>query len=125
MRKVSPSSSPRNRTSWRSALCGSGAMNPVRLFRPVSLPDVHVPICTVGGDPHRPRIAADLAVLDQRPAQIGLEVDLDLLPAIRALDQEFVRHDIGSMRKRSGKQLLYRLLPVSTKRSGAGAREVR
>jgi hypothetical protein len=42
-----------------------------------------------------PRVAADLAVLDQGALNIGLEVDVPVLAAVRALNGEFIIHEVG------------------------------
>ncbi len=44
------------------------------------------------GDPHAPRITADLAILDERAANIGLDVDGDVFAAVRTGDKELVVH---------------------------------
>ena len=46
---------------------------------PVSPPDLDVPLVTVPDNPNDPGVAAHLAVLDERAADVGLDVNLDLL----------------------------------------------
>ena len=43
-------------------------------------------------DANAPRIAADLAVLDEIPSNIRLDVDLYVFATERTRDQELVRH---------------------------------
>jgi hypothetical protein len=62
------------------------------LFGAIGAADVHVAILARACDPHAPRIAADLAVLDEAAADVRLEVNLDLLAAVRARDEELVVH---------------------------------
>ena len=52
--------------------------------------DVALTIAAIHTD--APRIAAHLAVLDERAAHVGLDVDLDLLSAVRTGDDEGVVH---------------------------------
>ena len=56
-------------------------------IRPLEL-DVPLTVASIDTDP--PRIAADLAVLDEGAADVGLDVDVDLLPAVRTRDGERV-----------------------------------
>src|SRR4030095_7004703 len=52
--------------------------------------DVALAIATIDAD--APRIAARLAVLDERATHVGLDVDLDFLSAVRTGDGEGVVH---------------------------------
>ena len=63
------------------------------LFGSVGTPNVDRAIVAGSADPHAPRIAADLAVLNERPPDIGLEIDLDLFTAVRAGDGELIHGD--------------------------------
>src|SRR5882762_3346156 len=59
---------------------------------------IHIEISFAGGsaNAHPPRVAAHLAVLDERAVDVGLDVDFDLLAAVRAGHREpivrLVRH---------------------------------
>src|ERR1700722_11601366 len=44
---------------------------------------------------HAPRVAADLAVLDEVALDVRLEIDLDLLTAVGARDEKGVFHPSG------------------------------
>src|SRR4029450_5107515 len=61
-------------------------------FRSVCPRDIDLPILVTTRHVHSPRIAADLAVLDERAFHVGLDIDLHLLAAEGTCDQEFVRH---------------------------------
>ena len=54
----------------------------------VGVRDVDAPLAAPPGDPDRPRAAADLAVLDERPRHVGLDEDFHLLAAVGADDEE-------------------------------------
>src|SRR5437867_11777009 len=65
------------------------------LFGSVGARDVDVGCLAIGASPrhrHPPRVAADLAVLDETASRIRLDVDLDLLAAVRAYDKEEIVH---------------------------------
>src|SRR5437870_1516361 len=57
-------------------------------FRPVGAPDIDRTILAGSADPHAPRVAADFAVLNERAADVGFEIDLQLLAAVRTRDGE-------------------------------------
>jgi hypothetical protein len=59
------------------------------LFRSVGAADVHVAILARPRDVHAPRVTADFAVLDEGAANVRLEVELDLLAAVRTGDGEY------------------------------------
>ena len=48
-------------------------------------------------DAEPPRIAAHLAVLHDRAANIGLDIDLDLFSTIRTGHQELIIHVLGKV----------------------------
>ena len=60
------------------------------LLRSVGAGDVHVTVVAGPVDADAPGIAADLAVLHQGAANVGLDVDLDLFAAVRTGDEELV-----------------------------------
>ncbi len=62
------------------------------LLRPVRSLDVHPPFTLVVLDVQAPRVAADLAILDQGASNVRLDVDLNLLAAVRTGDQELFVH---------------------------------
>jgi hypothetical protein len=62
------------------------------LFGPVTAADLHVAIVAGPEDADAPRVAAHLAVLHEAPAHVGLEINLDLLAAIRAYHLELIIH---------------------------------
>jgi len=64
------------------------------LFGAIGAADVHVAILARAGDAHAPRIAADFAVLDEAAADVRFEIDLDLLAAVRARDEELIHVEL-------------------------------
>ena len=62
------------------------------LLRAVGAHDRNVPLATDLCNADAPRIAADLAILNKSAPHIGFDVDLDLLPAVRACHDELVIH---------------------------------
>jgi hypothetical protein len=81
---------PGDRPRQRSPL--SGAFR-IALLRPVGAGDLHVAIVAGTVDAHAPRIAADLAVLHESTRHVGLEIDFDLLTAVRTRDEELIVHE--------------------------------
>jgi hypothetical protein len=63
------------------------------LLRTVCAPDFNVNFVVFAGDADRPRVAAYLAILDVAAANIGLDVELDLLAAIGTGHDVRVIHD--------------------------------
>ena len=74
---------------------GFGIWDLLRAIRPR---DLNVPLLPIGRDAELPWIAADLAVLDERPPDLRLEIDLDLLATVRARDVELRVHKAQSYR---------------------------
>jgi len=62
------------------------------LLRAVGALHIDETFLTSSHDEETPRIAAHLAVLNEAAANIGLDIDLDLLTRTRALDQKVVSH---------------------------------
>ena len=62
------------------------------LFRAVGARDLDVAVVARARDTHPPRVAADFAVLDEAAFHVGLEIDLDLLAAVRARHEELIVH---------------------------------
>jgi hypothetical protein len=62
------------------------------LLGPVSADDVDMAFAILDDDAKPPRVAAHLAVLNQQPAHVRLEIHLDLLAAIRTGHRERVVH---------------------------------
>ena len=62
------------------------------LLRSVRAAHLDVALVAVAQDPNRPRVAADFAVLNQAAGYVGLDVDFDLLEAVRAIDEESIFH---------------------------------
>ena len=62
------------------------------LFGSIRARDLDVASFAASYHAHAPRIAADLAVLDEAAAHVGLDVDLDLFAAVRAGNQEAIVH---------------------------------
>jgi hypothetical protein len=65
-------------------------MDVKRLLRAVGAADIDVAVVTGPAHADPPGVAAHFAVLDKRSADVRLEVDLDLLAAIRTGDEELV-----------------------------------
>jgi hypothetical protein len=63
-----------------------------RSFRAVCARDIDLPILVTTRHVHSPRIAANLAVLDESACHVRLDVDLYLLAAEGTCDQKVVRH---------------------------------
>src|SRR5215470_16282398 len=63
-----------------------------RSFGAIGTRDDDVAFVAAAGDPDSPGVAADFAVLDEAAADVGLDVDLDLLAAVRTRDQEAIVH---------------------------------
>src|SRR5512140_400736 len=63
-------------------------------LRPVGPRDGHRAFLVLAAalDAQEPRIAADLAVLHEAAADVALEVDLDVLAAVRTVDDEILFH---------------------------------
>jgi len=57
-------------------------------FGSVGARDGNAPLLAASSHAHTPRVAADFAVLDERAADVGLDVDLDLLAAVGTGDEE-------------------------------------
>jgi hypothetical protein len=53
---------------------------------------VHVSLAVFGKDANAPRIATDLAILDEFTAHVRLEVELDLFSAVRTRHEETFFH---------------------------------
>ena len=62
-------------------------------FGSVGLRHLDVSLVAICRDTKLPGIAADLAVLDERAPDLGLEIDLDLFAAVRARDVELRIHE--------------------------------
>ena len=83
----------------------NGLLKPLEPFRelvgPVGAADADVRPLARAGHADEPGIAAHLAVLDERPAYIVIDMHLDLLPAVGAGDREGVhlhRRTISELR---------------------------
>ena len=63
-----------------------------RLFRPIRASDVDRSILTRAGHSDPPGIAAHLAILDKAASHVFLDEDFDVLAAVRAGHEKFVRH---------------------------------
>ena len=63
------------------------------LFRTVGPRDLDGALPVGAGHPDAPGVAAHLAVLDERPTYVRLDVDFDQLAAVRAGDGEEVVHE--------------------------------
>jgi len=63
-----------------------------RLLRAVGSAHCDLAAFGVTTHPEKPRVAADLAILDEFPQDIRLEEDLNLLTAIGAGDEKVVFH---------------------------------
>ena len=61
-------------------------------FRSVGARNVDAAVVSRPRHADPPGIAADFAVLDEAAVHIGLEVDFDLLPAIRTHHDELIVH---------------------------------
>jgi hypothetical protein len=66
------------------------------LLRAIGARDFDVPLVPIGRDAELPWITADLAVLHERPSDLGLEIDVDLLATVGARDLELRVHDAQS-----------------------------
>ena len=64
-----------------------------RLFRPIRARDGDVALPILVADVHAPRIAADLAVLNEAAVHITFDKDVNMLTAVWALDDELFVHD--------------------------------
>ena len=64
----------------------------MRLFGTVGFADVDPPSVSRPADADAPRVAAHFAVLNERSPNIWLDVDLDLLAAVRTRDRESIVH---------------------------------
>src|SRR5262249_36210824 len=73
----------------RRAAAG-GPAGVLALFRSVGARDVDGSVVALSCHEDPPGVAADLAVLNEAAADVGLEIDLDLLAAVRAGDDELV-----------------------------------
>jgi hypothetical protein len=62
------------------------------LLRAVGAHDRNVPLAADLCNADAPRIAANLTILNKSALHIGFDVDLDLLPAVRACHDELVIH---------------------------------
>ena len=61
-------------------------------LRSVGARDVDVPVVSRPRHADPPGIAADFAVLDEAAFHVGLEIDFDLLPAVRAHHDKLIVH---------------------------------
>jgi hypothetical protein len=61
------------------------------LLRAVGAADLDVAVVAGPAHADTPGVAAHLAVLDERAADVRLEVDFDLLAAVRTGDEELVQ----------------------------------
>jgi hypothetical protein len=59
-------------------------------LRPVGAADRDLGAVRRTMDAYQPRVAADLAILHEAPANVPLDVDLNLLAAVGASDRELV-----------------------------------
>src|SRR5258708_4942753 len=75
---------------------GAAAIGP--LFWPVGAPHVHAPRVAAPSHAHAPGVAAHFAVLDERAAHVGLDVDLDLLTAVGTRDEELIHRVLQTRR---------------------------
>ena len=75
--------------SFRSSVFGRQSAVSVR---PVGASDFDVPVLAGAEDADAPWVAADLAVLDERTPDVRLEINLDLLAAIRTRHVELIVH---------------------------------
>src|SRR5437867_13374331 len=64
----------------------------VTSLRAVGAHDLDVAVIARARDTHSPRVAADFAVLDESAFDVGLEIDLDLLAAVRARHEKLIVH---------------------------------
>jgi rhodanese-related sulfurtransferase len=62
------------------------------LWRVVVASDVHVTIFTAPNDANAPGVAAHLAILHEAARDVRLEVDFDVLAAVRARYDKIVVH---------------------------------
>jgi hypothetical protein len=60
------------------------------LVRAIATANVDITFALLPPDVHLPRVAADLAVLHQRPVNVWLDVHLTLLAAIGTNDSKFI-----------------------------------
>src|SRR5687767_1149995 len=60
-------------------------------FRAVRPGNLDVPIVSIARHAHSPWVTANLAILNEAPAQIRLDVNLDLLRAVGTIDQKTIR----------------------------------
>ena len=58
------------------------------LFASIGTSHLNVSLALVRKHANQPRVATHLAVLNEIPPDVGLEVELDLFSAIRARDKE-------------------------------------
>ena len=65
-------------------------LNARGLLRAIRSSHVDRPVPVLSKDTDPPRVAADFAILDKAPRHIGLDVDLDILPAVGTGDDELV-----------------------------------
>src|SRR5688572_4466939 len=70
----------------------------LRSLRPVRLADVDPPFVSRPADADAPWVAANLAVLNKRSPDIWLDVDLELLAAVRTRDRKSIVH-VSSIRQ--------------------------
>src|SRR2546422_923976 len=68
----------------------SGFFRAGRKREDVGARDVDLAVLAGSVHPNAPRIAADLAVLDQRAPDVGLEIDFHLLATVRTGDEELI-----------------------------------
>src|SRR5665213_2339343 len=103
-RPVRPSSPPalrRRRIETLSSCCVSpqpSALIPQpysALLRPISARHLDVALFTSACHAHAPRITADLAVLHEAAAHVGLDVNFHLLAAVGARHEKLVIHKPG------------------------------
>ena len=64
----------------------------VTSLRAVGAHDLDVAVIARARDAHSPWVAADFAVLDESAFDVGLEIDLDLLAAVRARHEKLIVH---------------------------------
>src|SRR5678816_3803471 len=91
--------SSRDSTTWKACTEPGTAIAPPAAvpklgpsFTPVRARHRYIPVVAVSRDPNHPRIAADLAVLDECATDVRLQIDLHFLATIRALDEEMIGH---------------------------------
>ncbi len=79
---------PRTRGSSRQGRPEGG------LLGAVGTGDLDVSVVAAPGDAHAPRIAADLAILDEAALDVGLDIDFHGLAAVRTGYEMLVIHGI-------------------------------